>query len=232
MSACCPSVAGQFDRDYVEAELASRRKKPAHKRLGKTARRLVEALSDLGVRDQTLLDIGGGLGDIQAGLFPQGLRGAVHVEVSEPYSAAARDVAQESGFEDRVGFHVGDFASLAEQIPAADVVTLDRVICCYPDMPAILGASVSKARRVYAIVVPRNAWPVRLFVAVENLQRRLKKNPFRTFVYSTQEMDSRIRAHGFEPVDKRSTLTWWIRVYRVLDHPGEGASATGGLPPA
>lgn len=213
MTACCPAVAAQFDREYVDREIASRRKKPADERLGKTAGRLVDALTHLGVRDQTLLDIGAGLGDIQAGLFSHGLREAIHIEVSDAYSAAAREVAREDGYADRVEFHVGDFVDLSDQIPPGDVVTLDRVICCYPDMPALVEASVSKARSVYAMSVPKATPLARLFVGTENLLRRLKRNPFRTFVHSTREIDRRIRAHGFERVGGSSTFLWWVSVY-------------------
>ena len=43
---------------------------------------------------------------------------------------------------------------VAARVPSADVVVLDKVICCYPDMPALVQASAAKARRLYAIVVP------------------------------------------------------------------------------
>ena len=185
--------------------------------MGKTARRLVEALTDLGVRDQTLLDIGGGLGDIQAGLFPRGLCSAVHVEVSDGYSAAARQVAREGEYADQVEFHVGDFVALSEGIPSADLVTLDRVICCYADMPTLVETSLLKARGVYAISVPKATWLASLFVALQNLRRKLKKSPFRTFVYSTRDIDRRIRARGFAPVDDRSTFVWRVTAYRRPD---------------
>lgn len=216
MSSCCPAVAGQFDREYVARELASREKKGP----GKTARRLVETLTLLDIRDRTLLDIGGGLGDIQAGLFPLGLRAAAHVEVSDAYSDAARKLASEEGYADRVEFHVGDFVALSDRIPHADVVTLDRVICCYPDMPALLESSLERARSVYAFSVPKARWPSRLLVGFENLRRRLTKDPFRTYVHSTQDMDRRIRERGFEPVHDRSTFIWRVIAYRRVESTG------------
>ncbi len=123
----------------MEGELEAYRKDGP----GKTAKRLADSIANAGVRDRTLLDVGGGLGDIQLELFRHGLSRATHIEVSEAYGAAALDLARERGFDDRVDFHVGDFVELSGAIPAADFVTLDRVICCYPDMPALLEASPS-----------------------------------------------------------------------------------------
>ncbi len=210
LGACCPIIRDQFDRAYVEGEIAAYRKDGP----GKTAKRLADSIAKAGVRDRTLLDVGGGLGDIQIELFRHGLSRATHVEVSEAYVEAARDLAREVGFDDRVEFHVGDFVELAAAIPDADFVTLDRVICCYPDMPALLEASVSKARRGYAISVPRDIWPVRLFIAVENLVRLLKKSGFRTYVHPVREMDRRLRARGFTPAEERSTPVWRVLLYR------------------
>ncbi len=181
---------------------------------GKTAKRLADCIAKFGVRDRTLLDAGGGLGDIQIELFRHGLARATHVEVSEAYGEAAARLAREGGFDDRVDFHAGDFVELSGAIPDADFVTLDRVICCYPDMPALVEASVPKARRGYAISVPRDIWPVRIFIAFENLVRRLKKSGFRTYVHSIRVMDRRIRAHGLEPAEERNTPIWRVLLYR------------------
>jgi hypothetical protein len=43
---------------------------------------------------------------------------------------------------------------IAGTLPDADVVTLDRVVCCYPDPEALLGAA-AKTRQVLAFTYPR-----------------------------------------------------------------------------
>ena len=45
---------------------------------------------------------------------------------------------------------------MSDEIEAADVVTLDRVICCYPDMEALVGRSAERALRLYGLVHPRD----------------------------------------------------------------------------
>ena len=51
-------------------------------------------------------------------------------------------------------FVLGDFVALA------DKVTLDRVVCCYPDDKALLEAAAARARRLVAFTYPRNRWYV------------------------------------------------------------------------
>ncbi|MGH7539671.1 MAG: hypothetical protein ACRELC_01610 [Gemmatimonadota bacterium] len=210
MRQCCGAIERHFDRARVESELAAYRRDGP----GKTTRLLIELLAGAGVRGLRLLDVGAGLGALGAGLFPHGLRSSVQIDASEAYGAAAADLAAQRGHADRVELHSGDFVSMATGMAVADIVTLDRVICCYDDMPALVDASVSKAERLYALSVPRNAWPVRRFIGVENLLRRLRGNPFRTFVHPTDEIDRRVRQQGFEIAGEARALLWWVAVYR------------------
>ncbi|UCC73007.1 MAG: methyltransferase domain-containing protein [Gemmatimonadota bacterium] len=78
----------------------------------------------------TLLDIGGGVGVIQHELLDAGARGATGVEAVPRYLAAARGEAERRGHAERVDLVLGDFVELAGAIEPADMVTLDRVICC------------------------------------------------------------------------------------------------------
>lgn len=243
MSACCSTLTAKFDEAYVAAELASRRDEGP----GKTALRLAEAIASVrsepeGLAGASALDIGAGFGDLLGLLFSDGLGEAVHVEASPAYSRAARELAREGGYADRVRFVVGDFVEVANGLPVAshgtgdaahgdgsgggalaedgastamaDIVMLDRVICCYPDMPALLDAAGARARDVLALSAPRSLWPVRLVIGVRNLVRRLKGDPFRTFVHAWPEVEARLRASGFERVRGGGTPIWRIAVYR------------------
>ena len=201
----------------------------------KTALQLGEAIASLrsgdgGLEGTSALDVGAGFGDVLLELFPRGLGAAFHVEASPAYSGAARDLTREAGFEDRVRFMVGDAVELAGDqpppgnapdgsggtsgLPIADIVVLDRVVCCYPDMEALLDVTAARARDLYALSAPRSLLPVRAVIWLENLGRRLGKNPFRTFVHSWPAMDRRLAAHGFERAWEGGTLVWRLAVYR------------------
>jgi magnesium-protoporphyrin O-methyltransferase len=124
-----------------------------------------------------------------------------------------RSEAERRDYVDRADYHVGDFIELAESLPDADVVTLDRVVCCYPDMPRLIGASAGKAGRLYGLVFPRRRWPVRAVIAVMNVLEILKRNAFRVFVHDPSEIEMAVRAAGFERAHEAKTFVWHVEVY-------------------
>jgi magnesium-protoporphyrin O-methyltransferase len=101
----------------------------------------------------------------------------------------------------------------APDVEEVDIVTLDRVVCCYPDMPTLVEASASKARRVYGLVFPRDRWPVRAVIAGINLVNALRRTSFRVFVHPAGEIDRTVRAAGFEPRYSARTFVWHVAVY-------------------
>jgi len=215
VSGCCATLAGQFDADRVARERAAREKRGP----GRTTAKLIDLLgsdvvADVPIDGATLLDIGAGFGDIQTALFPRGLASSTHVEASEAYSAAARELAGREAWAERARYVVGDFVQASDELPEADIVTLDRTVCCYPDMPGLLDRSAERARALYAISAPRDAWFVRAAIGLENLTRRLRKDPFRTFIHSWKAMDDRLRGLGLMRVAESGTIVWRIALYR------------------
>ena len=160
----CEGIERQFGRRTARWELRRFRKRgPAV-----TTRMLIDALRREGVSGASILDIGGGVGAIYHELLASGARNAVHVDVSPDYLAVAREEAERRGQADRVEFVRGDFVDLAAARSESDVVTLDRVICCYPDMDRLVALSADKARRLFGAIYPREAWWMRLAAAGVN----------------------------------------------------------------
>jgi magnesium-protoporphyrin O-methyltransferase len=96
-----------------------------------STRLLVEALRTQGIEGLMLLDVGGGVGAVIYALLQSRASVATDVDASAAYLATARDEAERQGLAERIAFHHGDFVVLAPTLPTADIVTLDRVICCY-----------------------------------------------------------------------------------------------------
>src|SRR6185436_20460433 len=161
-----------------------------------TTRALVSLLRQRNVQGATILDIGGGVGAIHHELLDAGAERAVHVDASAPYIHGARDEASRRGHSERVEFVYGDFVTAAETIPAADVVTLDKVICCYPAMEQLVAASASHARRLYGAVFPRDRWFLRFGFRVMNLFFWLRRSAFRTYLHSPEAIDAALRRAG------------------------------------
>ena len=211
MAGCrqCEGIERQFSRKFAERELRRfRRRGPIP-----TTRRLLDAIASAGVADFTLLDVGGGIGAIHHVLLDAGARDAVHVDASSGYLEVASEEAGRRGHASRVRFVGGDFIDLAATLPEADVVTLDRVICCYPDMEALVTRSAARARRLYGAVYPRDAWWMRAAGACTNLAMRLRRSAFRLYLHSPASIDAVLRAQGLERRSVECTLVWEIVVY-------------------
>lgn len=211
MSCCCTAIEGRFTARTAARDLEGYRSRGPRK----TTRLLVDALRAEGVEGKTLLDIGGGVGIIAHELVPAGVTQVTSVEASSAYVAAAREEAERRGYAEQLSALHGDFVALAATIPDADIVTLDRVICCYPDMAQLVAVSAARARSLYAIVVPRDTWWVRLGIGLESLPYRLHRSSFRTYAHPLRAIEAGIRRAGLQRRARRTTLTWDIRVYGV-----------------
>lgn len=208
MTECCRPLEEEFDHRRVAKELDAYRERGPEP----TTAALARALERAGAQG-TLLDIGGGLGGVPALLLENGVASAINVEVSAAYVEASRALAEEGGYADRLEHRLGDFVGLAAEIEPADVVTLDRVICCYPEMERLVGLSAARARRLYGFVVPRDRWAVRAGIAGKNLIRRLSGSSFRTYAHPLAQIDAVLRQAGLEPGSASRTFVWEVRVY-------------------
>jgi magnesium-protoporphyrin O-methyltransferase len=171
-------------------------------------------LTSEGVEGMTLLDIGGGVGVLQHELLKAGVKEAISVDASSSYLEASRAEAKRQGHLDRINQHHGDFVQLARGIPEADIVTLDRVICCYDDMERLVGLSAERALKLYAVVYPPDHWLVRAITWFENIKHRIQRNQFRVFAHATSAVEAAIQRAGFERFFNYQSLLWNVRVYR------------------
>ena len=176
-------------------------------------RTLIEAIKAEGIQGQTLLDIGGGVGAIQHELLKAGAASSTGVEASTAYIEAVDEEADRQGHKDRVTSHHGDFVEVAGSLQPRDVVTLDRVICCYHDLENLVGLSSQRATRLYGLVYPRDSWAIRAAFGFFNLGLRLTRNPFRVFVHSTARVDDLIQREGFRQRYYYKTFVWQVVLY-------------------
>ena len=215
MSACCSTygnvAAAQFDEKIAKRDLESYRKNGP----GPTARLLRDLLVGTGAVGGVVLDVGSGVGGLSFELLDQGAERVIAADASAAYLAAA---AQEATRRNRLGvveFMHGDFVELGPQVPAATIVTLDRVICCYPSFEPLLNEALRHAVRAFAYSYPRDKWHVHAAVGFENAVRRLKSNAFRAFVHPVDRMTQAIERSGFRLAGRRQTWQWsadvWIR---------------------
>jgi len=209
----CSGIEEQFDAPTARAQLRKLRRTGPDR----TTRMLLQDLR-AGITPERqslalLLDIGAGVGAIHHALLDQGIDRAIHVDASPAYLAAAREEAERRGHGDRVEFRQGDFVDLAPGVPAADVVTLDRVICCYPEMRELVSRAAERAESLLGAVFPREGWWVRLGMVAINSFMVLRRSTFRVHLHSPAEIDATLRSFGLQRRSMRRTLTWEVVVY-------------------
>jgi magnesium-protoporphyrin O-methyltransferase len=174
---------------------------------------MVEMIAAEGVRGLTLLDIGGGVGAVQVELLSAGARSAVDVDASTAYLSAAREEAARRGYQGRVTYRHGNFVDLAASLEDADVVTLDRVVCCYDDARALLELSARRARKVLALVYPRDTPVTRFLNRCLNLFRQAQRSSFRTFVHPRPLIEASARAAGLESRGRFPRGFWEVALF-------------------
>src|SRR6185436_13817340 len=154
-----------FDQQSADADLDRYRRHGPDR----TTEMLLGMIRERGVQGASVLDVGGGIGVIDHELLRAGAGYAVLVDASPPALAAARAEARRRGVLERLEFVDGDFVSRSASIDAADIVTLDRVVCCYPDVESLVHLSSSRARSVYGLVLPRDRLILRVGLRLLNI---------------------------------------------------------------
>jgi Methyltransferase domain len=208
VSACCaPRYRKVFSKRLARRDARRYRRKG----LDKTAQRMVDRLTDHGVSDATVLEIGGGVGAIDIELLKAGAREATVVELSAEYDSEAARLVAEHGLEGRISRWHGDFVEVERGLEPADVVVMHRVVCCYPDPDSLVRAAAGHARRLLALSFPRDRWWVKAgWYAVDAWFRLVYR--FASFVHPRERILDAAMRSGFRPVHEHSGRIWDVAV--------------------
>ena len=207
---CCEITDNAFGEEEARTQLRDyRRHGPA-----KQTKLILEAIRSLKLKDADLLDIGGGIGAIHHELLEDVARAATHVDASSAYLKEAKAETARRGHSDQVNFIHADFTEIASGLPRVEIVTLDRVVCCYPDFHRLLKAAADHSRQALAFTYPRETWYMRFGLTVINFFQGLRKDPFRVFLHPVAEMDSLLKKEGFERVSLRRLFIWEMVLYQ------------------
>ena len=179
----------------------------------KSQRQLIDGIRHAGLEGKTLLEIGCGAGHLQRALLQAGAHQGVGVDLSARLLEEARREAQRTGLAARTDYRQGDFVDLADEIEPADIVVLDKVVCCYPDAERLLAAALDRTQRVLALTYPRDRTATRVGVALMNALLRLTGCRFRTYVHEPASIEHWIRRAGFHPHSRSHTFAWVTEIH-------------------
>lgn len=205
MSCCTPTgYRTIFGAKTVERDA----RRYAKKGLVASARWVFDRLSEPTLTGRSVLEIGGGIGDLQIELLEAGAAHATNIELIDTYEPAAGALIADRGFEPRIDRRISDFALDADAAPIADIVVLHRVICCYPDPDTLVAAACRHSTDRVAITVPRESWWVKLGFATMNAWLRIRRIGFRAYVHPVERMTAVAATQGFRSTDASRGRLW------------------------
>lgn len=179
--------------------------------LGPVSRRLLAEMADVGEAHPSILELGCGPGSLMLALLERGAGQATGIDLSPATVEVAAARAAAAGLGDRAEFRVGDGAAVP--LEAHDWVILDKVLCCYADLDALLARSMAAARRRYFFVVPDSrGWWGRLgrtLVWLENATNALRGRPCPGYVHDIAVIEGRLEAAGFRRARPSINVRFW-----------------------
>jgi len=204
---CCCAQRSDYESFFGRRTAARDARRFRRRGLRGSAHAVVELAGD--VTGASVLEVGGGIGAIELELLEAGAARATNVELSRGYEHEAGALLAERGLSDRVDRRIGDFVTDATAIEAHDVVVMHRVVCCYPDVDALVGTAAAHARRRLVLTYPQDRPLVRAGARLANAMLRISGSTFRVYVHPVGRMDTAAAAHGLSPtVRQRHGLVW------------------------
>ena len=212
---CCqPENVNDLDNTFTEKRAFKDAESYLKKGLSQRAKKLIAYFVQPSTEPFTVLEVGCGAGAVHQQLLRDGTaESVVGVDASSAYLQAAGQNAKKLGLSERVRYEHLDFAQSAEQFDEADVVILDRVICCYPHLAQLLGASAERAKRFLAISYPINNFASRLGGKIADLFLNLMGSGYHPYVHPEREVLAVTENAGMKLVHSDRYFFWQIQVF-------------------
>lgn len=210
MTSCCDpnGLSGIFDAGRAASDARRYRREG----LTRETRSIADLLIARGIAGATVLEIGGGIGDLQVELLRAGAARATSVEISPAYDSAARELATELGVADRIEHHLADFAREPATIDPADAVILNKVVCCYPDMPALVRPAARHARRWLVLAFPADRWWIRIGARLAGFAMAVVRSRFRFFFHEPAAIVAVAREAGLRETFSKRGFFWQVQM--------------------
>ncbi|MBI3841330.1 MAG: class I SAM-dependent methyltransferase [Thaumarchaeota archaeon] len=184
------------------------------KGLGVTSRVLISTLKAKGLPGATTLELGCGVGALTLEFLKEGAASATGVDLSPSMIKMAKALAAEAGYASSSTFELGDWAMMP--LKNVDIVVLDTVLCCYPDLDALLENSSGAATKYYGIAIPDDRRALTKFLKPFLPLQKIfvRRGSFRFFIHPTSKILGRLKAKGFTLLsDSKAGRIWSVFVF-------------------
>ena len=211
MSCCCPHsksggrIFSFFARSY--------RRRFIKNGFEPSQLQLISGLEQAGYQNANLLEIGSGVGYLHQILLEQGALKAIGIDLAADMLKEAENWANEKNLSDRTEYIQGDFIELLDQVEAAEVTILDKVVCCYPHAELLVNSSTAKTSRVYALTYPRNRWFTKVAIEIMAVFFKVVRSDFRAYVHNPDDIERWIIEAGFKKTYQEQTFIWLTQIY-------------------
>lgn len=211
MADCCDPrpYKGVFD----EREAARTLKRFQKRGLDSAAAPMVQAVAERGLEGATVLEVGVGSATALTTMLERGAARGIGYDLSPEYEAAATQLLASKGLSDRAELRYGDFVADAATAGSADVVFLNKVVCCYPDRPRLVDAATGATTRLLAMSFPRRRWLTRAGLKVINVLLRLRGTTFRVHLHDPKAIAAQVASHGLVEEATGTTPMWEWHVW-------------------
>jgi SAM-dependent methyltransferase len=206
---CCGPPRG-YEKMFGARTARRDAKRYRRKGLDDTAGVIVDFLRRRGLEGASVLEIGGGIGALEAELLQAGAERAINVELSPYYEETARELWREAGVAEAAEYQVADLAADGREVGPADAVVMHRVVCCYPDYEALVGAAADRARRHLVMSFPRERFFIRAGLGAVNLVARLLRWEYRSYVHPVAGILAAAERHGLRTALEHRGLVWQV----------------------
>jgi len=183
------------------------------KGLDKAQQVLADGLSKLGIRGNSVLEIGCGVGGLHISLLDAGAVTAYGIDVSAEMVEKAKEFASERGHANKVSYVVGDFLEMNGNLPVSDIVIMDKVLCCTYRPIAMITETAKRTKKYFAVSYPSSRFLPRLMFSTSEYVGKVFGWSFHPWYHRPELLEEEIRRAEFSEVFSERTWLWQAKIF-------------------
>src|SRR5690606_27453695 len=130
------------------------------------------------------------------------------IELVDSYAPWAARLAEQLRLTGRTKFRVHDVLANPNEVEPADVVVMNRVVCCSADGLSLAAFAARLTRGALLMSFPRSNPVTRAFAVMQRLVYRLLGRKYRAFVWPEDELVAAGEREGLAPVAADGDWLW------------------------